>query len=204
MNILLNSNSINSQLTEAQTLKNLAFFIADNHLGSDSLISTVSINNEEIHGSQIYFDNRIIQPNDQIHFFTQNRLEILFNLLDKGSLYLDQLIEKTTSVSALYAQNDLMAADHGLLELLETLDMFIQLMTNVHRTIRIELSTKLPSGQSFHDLEIHLLSVLKATLQAKEKQDTIMLYDLIEYELLDNLKQWKIMAIPQLKNLKQV
>jgi hypothetical protein len=204
MNILLNSNSINGHFTDTQTLKNLASFVAENHLNSDLLISTVSINNEEIHGSEIYFDDRVIQPTDKIHFFTQNRLEILFHLLDKGSLLLDQLIEKTNRVSNHYAQNQLLEADQGLLDLLGSLDLFIQLMTNVHRTIRIEVSTKLSSGQSFHELEIHLLSVLKATLQAKEKQDSIMLYDLIEYELLDNLKQWKIMAIPQLKNLKQV
>jgi hypothetical protein len=204
MNILLNSNKINSNFTDTQTLKNLATFVAENHLNTDLLISTVSINNEEIHGSEIYFDDRIIQPTDQIHFFTQNRLEILFHLLDKGSALLDQLIDKTNRVSSDYAQNKILEADQGLLDLLGLLDLFIQLMTNVHRTIRIEVSTKLSSGQSFHELEIHLLSVLKATLQAKEKQDSIMLYDLIEYELLDNLKQWKIMAIPQLKNLKQI
>lgn len=204
MNILLNSNSINNNFVEAQTLKELAYLVADHHLTTDSLISFVNINNEKINGAEIYFDDRALNPNDEINFFTENRIEILFNLLDKGSQYLDQLIEKTNEVSKLYADNQVAEADQGLLQLIETLHTFIELMTSVHRTIRIELSTKLPSGQSFHDLEIHLLSVLKATLQAKEKQDIIMLYDLIEYELLDNLKQWKIMAIPQLKNLKQV
>ena len=39
MNILLNSNSINGHFTDTQTLKNLASFVAENHLNSDLLIS---------------------------------------------------------------------------------------------------------------------------------------------------------------------
>ncbi len=56
--------------------------------------------------------------------------------------------------------------------------------------------------ESIQKLEIHLLSVMKALLQAKEKNDTIMLCDLLEYELADNLTQWKIKVLPELKKLK--
>jgi hypothetical protein len=40
-------------------------------------------------------------------------------------------------------------------------------------------------------------------LSAKEKNDNIMLCDLLEYELIDNLTQWKIKILPELKKLKR-
>jgi hypothetical protein len=46
------------------------------------------------------------------------------------------------------------------------------------------------------------LSVIKALLPAKEKNDVVMLCDLLEYELIDNLTQWKIKVLPELKKLK--
>ncbi|MFZ4712998.1 MAG: hypothetical protein ACOYL6_04785 [Bacteriovoracaceae bacterium] len=202
VSISLNSVVINENFQGPNTLKDLVNHVAQKHIGSETMITGVKINQENIYGSGIFSDERSFGPNDQIQFFTQNRLELVFHLLDKSSLYLDQLIDKTSKVSAFYAQGLIDQADLIFLDLMDTMDIFIELMTNIHRTVRIELSAKMSSGKSFHDLEIHLLSVLKAVLKAKEKQDIIMLYDLIEYELLDNLKQWKIIAIPELRNLK--
>ena len=62
-----------------------------------------------------------------------------------------------------------------------------------------ELTNK---NEEFQKLEIHLLSVVRSLLQAKEKNDSIMICDLLEYELIDNLKQWKIKILPELKKLK--
>ena len=82
------------------------------------------------------------------------------------------------------------------------MDLYIQLVSNVYQVIRKDLNGKSFKDESIQKLEIHLLSVLKALLQAKEKEDIIMLCDLLEYELVDNLTQWKIKVLPELKKLK--
>ena len=51
----------------------------------------------------------------------------------------------------------------------------------------------------YKSLQIHLLSVMKAILAAYSKEDTIILTDLLEYELKDNLTQWKIHIFTSLK-----
>ncbi|MEX0798110.1 MAG: hypothetical protein WEB87_03435 [Bacteriovoracaceae bacterium] len=56
---------------------------------------------------------------------------------------------------------------------------------------------------SIRQIKIHLLSILKAIKTAKENGDEVMLADLLEYELKDNLTQWKITAIPHIKRLIQ-
>lgn len=46
---------------------------------------------------------------------------------------------------------------------------------------------------------ISLLFILKAVNQSQQKQDLMALRELIKYELKDNLTQWKIDLIPQIK-----
>ncbi len=187
-----------------KNLQEVIRFVTSNHLEADKMIVSIRYNHQEINQADTALESTLIKNNDLIQIYSQNRLDIVFSLLEKSSLCLDQLIDKTSKVSNLYAEGEIEKADIYFIDLINTLDLFIELMTNIHRSVRIELSMKMSSGKTFHELEIHLLSVLKAVLKAKEKQDLIMLYDLIEYELLDNLKQWKIIAIPELRNLKQV
>ena len=82
------------------------------------------------------------------------------------------------------------------------MDLYIQLVSRVYHVLRTDLEQMNFKDESIQKLEIHLLSVMKALLQAKEKNDTIMLCDLLEYELVDNLTQWKIKVLPELKKLK--
>jgi hypothetical protein len=48
---------------------------------------------------------------------------------------------------------------------------------------------------------IQLLFIMKGILLAKEKQDLVVLNELIKHELNDNLTQWKINLLPQLKKI---
>lgn len=61
----------------------------------------------------------------------------------------------------------------------------------------------LPKGHSLREQvrnqHIGLLSILKALASATENQDTIAQEELINYELRDNLTQWKINLLPLLK-----
>jgi hypothetical protein len=68
------------------------------------------------------------------------------------------------------------------------------------------LSKLLQKGSQSHQTEIknshiHLLSIMKGINHARQKEDTVMMEDLIKYELKDNLTQWKIDFIPQTKRL---
>ncbi len=51
-------------------------------------------------------------------------------------------------------------------------------------------------------LEVRLISTLQQLIPAKEKNDIIMLCDLLEYELVDILDEWKNKVIPELMKLK--
>jgi hypothetical protein len=75
---------------------------------------------------------------------------------------------------------------------------FVELTTLLSKLLANKKKIFIPEIKQSH---IHLLFVLKGINQAQQKHDSLVLEDLIKYELKDNLTQWKIDFIPQIKRL---
>ena len=132
---------------------------------------------------------------------TNASLELAFESIDSCFGYVDYITAQIQKLIGNYNQGNMDLANQNFVEVIELMDLYIQLVSRVYRVLRVELKS-MQKDESIQKLEIHLLSVMKALLQAKEKNDTIMLCDLLEYELMDNLTQWKIKVLPELKKLK--
>lgn len=129
-------------------------------------------------------------------------LDLAFDSIDSCFGYVDYITSQIQKLITQYNQGEQEQANHSFVEVIELMDLYIQLVSRVYRVLRTDLQVMNFKDESIQKLEIHLLSVMKALLQAKEKDDTIMLCDLLEYELIDNLTQWKIKILPELKKLK--
>lgn len=81
-----------------------------------------------------------------------------------------------------------------------TLDIskFVELTTLLSKTI---MNRKNRTIEGIKESHINLLFILKAMTQAQSKNDNLALQELIKYELKDNLTQWKIDLIPQIRKL---
>ncbi len=132
----------------------------------------------------------------------QLRLKLSFEALDSCSGYVDNINSNISGVVSFYQENKIEEAEKLFIDVVEVLDLFVQLTSQVHLIFKTDLpNCELP--QDLIDVELHLLSVSKTLLTAKEKNDVIMLCDLLEYELVDNLNKWKETVIPQLQELKK-
>lgn len=130
-------------------------------------------------------------------------LKIAFESIDSAYGYLDYIITQVQVLIIHFQTDDINAANAHFAEVAELMDLYIQLMSRVYKVIRTHIPNRPIKDEKIQKLEIHLLSVMKALLSAKEKNDNIMLCDLLEYELIDNLTQWKIKILPELKKLKE-
>lgn len=83
-------------------------------------------------------------------------------------------------------------------ELSTDITRFVELTTLLSHILTSKKKITVPEIKQSH---IHLLFVLKGINQAQQKHDSIVLEDLIKYELKDNLTQWKIDLIPLTKRL---
>lgn len=119
-------------------------------------------------------------------------LELAFESIDSCFGYIDHIISHIQKLIVHYNAGESELTNNGFTEIVDLMDLYIQLVTKIYRVIRVETGGQSYKNVEFQKLEIHLLSVVRSLLQAKEKNDSIMICDLLEYELIDNLKQWKI------------
>jgi hypothetical protein len=129
-------------------------------------------------------------------------IDLAFESIDSCFGYVDFINSEISKLIGFYQAGDFSAANETFIGVVELMDLYVQLVTKAYGVIRKDPSNKSFKDESIQKLEIHLLSVLKALVAAKEKEDVIMLCDLLEYELMDNLTQWKIKVLPELKKLK--
>lgn len=133
---------------------------------------------------------------------SNSSLDLAFESIDSCFGYVDYITSKIQQLIGLYNAGQTNQANAAFMEVVDLMDLYIQLITKVYRVLRTDLQGQSFKDESVQKLEIHLLSVIRALLHAKEKEDVIMLCDLLEYELVDNLTQWKIKVLPELKKLK--
>lgn len=201
--ITLNSQSVDEKILEDMSLNSLMDIIQEKYAKNDEFFTEVLIDGKVItEKDEIQLLESPAAIYSKIDFTIKNSMELAFDALDTCTDHLDTLMDKIKVTADSYRQNNIDKANEQFIEITDILNLFVELITTIHHTLRVESDTEMETGKTFQDLEIHLLSILKAFVPAKEKNDIIMLCDLLEYELIDNLTQWKITAIPELKRLR--
>lgn len=199
--ITLNNRIFKDQKIKTSTLNDLMDQLLESHLSNEEVITGISINGKLLSVQEENdFLIKEVDLFEQIDFKVQSTLDLAFEALNSCSGYIDVVIDRTFELVALYQANEIDHANQKFGDAIEIVDLFVQLITKIHKTLKTQLGPDYKKSQNIQNLEIHLLSVIKGLLPAKEKNDWIMLCDLLEYELIDNLTQWKIKAIPELKS----
>ncbi len=201
--LTLNRTPLKKSFRKDQPIKEVVDHLFDNEMENESVLISLEIDGENIpFEDNAEINNRTIQEFDKVNFQTQTSTELAFDAIDSCNDYIDVLTEKIKLMSDSYQQGKAEEANALFVEMIDILDLYVQLFSRIHLTLKRNIKDPLDQSKDIQKLDIHLLSVLKALIPAKEKGDIIMLCDLLEYELIDNLTQWKIKIIPSLKKLK--
>ena len=202
--ITVNHEDISSKFDPNQTVNEVMNSLLSGIIKDSEVITSISINGKELtEAEEGECLPNIVGGFNEIDFTVKSSVELAFEALDSCSTYIDVVVTKIQELNKLYSAGEFDRANYLFAEVIEIMDLFVQLMSKIHSTLRSNLKDKFIKTKTLQNLEIHLLSVLKGLVPAKEKNDVIMLCDLLEYELIDNLTQWKIKAIPELKRFKE-
>ena len=201
--ITVNQEEINVKFDTNNTVNEVMDNLLSGVIKDSDVITSIQINGKELNESEEgeCLPSPVSEFN-KIDFTVKSSIELAFDALDSCNSYIDVVISKIQELNKLYAAGEIQQANNQFAEVIEIMDLFVQLMSKIHSTLRTNLKDQFVKTETLQNLEIHLLSILKGLIPAKEKNDIIMLCDLLEYELVDNLTQWKIKAIPELKRFK--
>ncbi len=201
--ITINQREVLKDIDEAHTVSQVVQDILGQKEHAEHILSQVAIDGRAL---TIDEEDAIMAQKltnfQNINFTLKTNIELAFDALDSCNLYVDNLVGQITRLTEAYQKCNNDQANILFSEVIEVADLFIQLLARIQRTLRAHLGEQWHKPATIKHLELHLLSILKALVPAKEKNDIIMLCDLLEYELIDNLKQWKIKALPELRALR--
>lgn len=120
---------------------------------------------------------------------------LMVNTLAVGQDLLNDITQQIDSVTSIFSEKEYFL-NLRLTDLSADITKFVELTTLVSKLLMSKKNVNIPQIKESH---IHLLFILKGINQAQQKHDSLVLEDLIKYELRDNLTQWKIDLIPQIK-----
>tara|TARA_B100001971_G_scaffold213155_1_gene245529 strand:+ start:119715 stop:120152 length:438 start_codon:yes stop_codon:yes gene_type:complete len=127
---------------------------------------------------------------------TESYKETLIETVILLPRYIDKILYNIDcSINSINNQED---SEEEVIKIFDNLSSFISLVSIIFRDSIFQTYDN-ETTDVLKTLKIHQLSIVKALKSAMKNDDLLMLTDLLEYELKDNLTQWKISAIPQLK-----
>jgi len=201
--IIINQNVINSK-EKYQTINDICEGIFCSKDKKNIITEMIIDGKEFFYEQDLEILSSKIEDYQSLYFKTSSSIDLAFEALDSCNGYINTLNDKILELVADYRANKVEQAEALFNEVIEVLDLYIQLVSGIFTTIKKQRPSLIAENKDIQNLEIHLLSILKALLPAKERNDIIMLCDLLEYELVDNLTQWKIKVIPSLKKLQNI
>lgn len=200
--IEINGKSVSHNFTNTQNVYELLPLIKKSFLSEREIIIELAINNEPVYiKNKDMLCNLGIDNVRGISLRTSTNYDVILEVIQTMPKYINNINEKVMLTVMLYNKQQYSLGDLILEDIIENLDVFIQLISHIHQGLVVGCDSRLENKTTVKNLEIHLLSVLKAIIRAKQVSDYIMLTDLLEYELRANLTQWKISAIPHIKSL---
>ncbi len=196
-NITIDKNHCPIYTDNIRTVGELIPKLKEEFLDKSNLLLSIEVDDKNFNPSNgsLVSDFDISNCND-INFITQKKKSIAQDTIDDLPNFLDKIIADTN----LCLKSKDLEQGH-FYKVIEELDIFIQLITNIHKVLQVNSQSRLDIGMTIKELQVHLLFVIKAINLAFKKDDLVMLEDLLEYELIDNLTQWKIQALPKIKKL---
>lgn len=206
--IILNEEELTTPIDEAATLQELIDNLKQGHLPPNHFINKITIGDQEFtlenmseHASLSLgeIESVTIQTEDLNEF----NKRVLFE--QKGQIEqllkdnLDQLIEDFADIADKYRLGEEIEASDKFSNSIDRLLAFMEYISSVQATYNLDFTQIDVAGVPLSDLLDDLKNDLEQMLSAQQDQDWVLLSDLLEYELVSKLEEWK-KVIPLLQD----
>ena len=199
MEILLDQQNTAIEESSVNNLEEILVKIMSEHIKPGQVITTVKLNGE-VYSEEKPHDAARIPLSDikTMEIDTTATDEIAWKFLDGGVNQVDMIIQGAQKISEHFRIADETEANKQYADFLEALRLFLRMVAEVKEILDLNLTTiTFKEGTAEHRLE-KLSEMMDQMLHVQEEEDWIMLADLLEYELIPLLEEWKSI-LPLLK-----
>ena len=201
MEILLDQQSTAIEESNVNNLEEILVKVMSDLIKPGQVITTVKLNGEVYSEENPHDAVRIsLSDIETLEICTMATDEIAWRFLDSGVEQVDMIIQGAQKISELFRIADESEANEEYANFLESLRLFLQMVAEVKAILNLDLTSTF-KGRTVEDRVEKLSEMMDQMLHVQEEEDWIMLADLLEYELIPILEEWKSI-LPLLKEKK--
>jgi len=196
MEILVDQKKVEFDGSQVCNLEEMLVKIMSEHIHSGNVIASVKVNGIAYSEKNPHdAANVLLKEIQSLEIDTMTLEEIAWHFLIKGGEQLNLLIEHVKRVSELFRIADENEANEQYAHLLESLRLFMKMVSEVRGILNIEFSAISYQDEPIEIRIQRLSDLLGQMIQVQEGEDWVMLADLLEYELTPLLSEWKSILI---------
>ena len=201
MEILLDQQGTAIEESSVHNLEEILVKVMSDLIKPGQVITTVKLNGE-VYSEKKPHDAVRISLSDikTLEIDTMGTDEIAWRFLDSGVEQVDMIIQGAQKISELFRIADEGEANKQHAEFVNALRLFLQMVAEVKEILHLDLTSTF-KGRTVEDRVEKLSEMMDQMLHVQEEEDWIMLADLLEYELIPLLEEWKSI-LPLLKQKK--
>ena len=163
--------------------------ISKNQVHGEGIVWTVRLNGEKYSESAPH-DARKIKIDDirSLEIETMDRAGICRSFLKNGRMMLDRLRESVEKISGLFRMADEKEANRHFIKFLESYQDMVSMLRQSEDVLKLNFQDLKVEGTSINEKLGSLEKLFDEVIAVQEKENWIMLADLLEYELAPLLK----------------
>ena len=181
-----------SAALDGGNLQDILNDLMNNHLGGQRTLREVKVN------GAFYEQAAMGQPTDVyradillLEVETQDTIDVAMHFMNNAQHYLRTIAVSSEKVAELFRISDEREANEHYLRTLDSLQLFMQVLSTSRDALNLDFSRSLPDG-TWPEMHLErMLSLVKEMLEAQEEEDWVLLADLLQYDLVETLHQWQ-------------
>jgi len=189
LNCLIDGQVKNIHLNNSVNLASILDNINSDLAKGGRFIASLRVNGEEVEGD-IKSADRCLDGIDSIEISTESPLCLAGKILDEGENYLDGLMSYLLGVAGNYGAGS-EHADNSFAEALQGLQWFVQMTDFIECTLKLDFGGMTYNGRKITEYVKILNTILLEMAKAQESNDTVILADILEYDLVPHIGEWK-------------
>lgn len=152
-------------------------------------IASLMVDGEEVVGS-VEEERRCLEGIETIEIKTETPVNLVGKILDEGQNYINGLKDYLLQVAGNFSAGR-ECADGSFTEAVQGLQWFVQMTDFVECTLNLDFRKLTFNGMPIAEYVNNLNGMLLDIINAQEANDTVLLADILEYDLVPHLEQWK-------------
>jgi hypothetical protein len=157
--------------------------------GSGRFIASIRVNGEEV-ASIEEETGRCLEGIDCIEITTESPVSLVAKILAEGQGYIEGLRDFLMKVAGHFTSGS-ECADSSFAEAVQGIQWFVQMTGFIEGTLNLDFQMLSLNGRPVAEYVKSLNGILQEIVDAQEGCDPVMLADLLEYDLVPHLGEWK-------------